>query len=145
MAHQIITDSFPIFSLAILFFAVLSSLAIPSSAASLNGPWGWDTEQEASPRNDDQCSSPLQFMVKLHRKYISPIDGKNCPMHPSCSRYSLQCLETHGLFIGWLMTCDRLMRCGRDELRLCPEIRVNDELLCYDPLKNNDFWWYHEH
>jgi hypothetical protein len=33
------------------------------------------------------------------------------------------------------------LRCGRDELRLSPEIMVNDELRCYDPLENNDFWW----
>lgn len=83
-------------------------------------------------------------MVELHRKYISPIDGKNCPMYPSCSRYSLQCLNKHGLFVGWVMTCDRLLRCGRDELRLSPEIVVNDELLCYDPLENNDFWWWNK-
>jgi hypothetical protein len=40
------------------------------------------------------------------------------------------------------MTFDRLLRCGRDELRLSPAIVVNDELLCYDPLENNDFWWW---
>jgi hypothetical protein len=128
----------------ILSFAILSSLAVPAGAASLHGPWGWNTEHQASRNPAGQCTDPLECMVTLHRKYISPIDGKNCPMYPSCSQYSLQCFEKHGLFIGWMMTCDRLLRCGRDELRLSPEIVVNDELLCYDPLENNDFLWYHK-
>jgi len=40
------------------------------------------------------------------------------------------------------MTFDRLMRCGRDELYLSPEIIVDGKSKCYDPVKNNDFWWY---
>jgi len=37
---------------------------------------------------------------------------------------------------------DRLMRCGRDKLYLSPEIIVDGKSKCYDPVKNNDFWWY---
>jgi putative membrane protein insertion efficiency factor len=167
MAYQIITpvlrfsDSFfprfsgspvlrffisPLLQITVLlaFLATFSALATPVQSASLQGPWGWNKEQRASRTHAGQYSNPLQFMVELHRKYISPIDGKNCPMYPSCSRYSLQCLEKHGIVIGWVMTCDRLLRCGRDELRLSPEIIVNDERLCYDPLENNDFWWWNK-
>jgi hypothetical protein len=103
-------------------------------AAPLKGPWGQG-------RHADQGFNPLRFMVELYRTYISPIDGKSCPMYPSCSEYSLLCFEKHGLFIGWVMTCDRLFRCGRDELQLSPEVAVNGELRCYDPVENNDFWW----
>ena len=47
--------------------------------------------------------------------------------------------------MGWIMTCDRLMRCGRDELRLSPAIRTDANIWkCHDPVKNNDFWWYKE-
>jgi putative membrane protein insertion efficiency factor len=128
----------------LLFLAILCFCITPVHAASLKGPWGWHKPQQAFRTHASQSSDPLRFMVELHRKYISPIDGKNCPMYPSCSRYSLQCLKKHGLFVGWVMTCDRLLRCGRDELRLSPEIVVNDELLCYDPLESNDFWWWNK-
>jgi len=104
-------------------------------ASPLKGPWGQG-------RHADQGFNPLRFMVELYRTYISPIDGKSCPMYPTCSEYSLLCFEKHGLFIGWVMTCDRLFRCGRDEVRLSPEVTVNGELRCYDPLENNDFWWH---
>jgi len=130
--------------LSILFLITFVCFAAVGHASSLNGPWGWNTEQQDSQTQPGQYSDPLHFMVEMHRKYFSPIDGKNCPMYPSCSRYSLQCLEKHGLFIGWVMTFDRLLRCGRDELRLSPAIVVNDELLCYDPLENNDFWWWNK-
>ena len=130
--------------MSILFLLVFFWLANMANAASLKGPWDWDKRQQAFRVSAGQSPNPLRFMVELHRKYISPIDGKNCPMYPSCSRYSLQCLKKHGLFVGWVMTCDRLLRCGRDELRLSPEIVVNDELRCYDPLENNDFWWWNK-
>jgi hypothetical protein len=156
MAHQIIStspahrfsDSFSLrFSITpfLHFIPVLSLLflfAASGHASSLNGPWDWNKPQQAFRTDAHQGFNPLRFMVELHSAYISPIDGKNCPMYPSCSRYSLQCLEKHGLLIGWVMTFDRLLRCGRDELRLSPEIVVNHELLCYDPLENNDFWWW---
>jgi putative membrane protein insertion efficiency factor len=131
-------------NIVLIFLAIFSLFATPVHASSLEGPWGWNKPQQAFRTHADQSSGPLQFMIELHRSYISPIDGKNCPMYPSCSRYSLQCLKKHGLFIGWVMTCDRLLRCGRDELRLSPEIVVNDELRCYDPLENNDFWWWNK-
>jgi putative membrane protein insertion efficiency factor len=150
MAHQIISVSpFPRFpkepsfqiKILLLFLIIFSLFTTPGHASSLKGPREWNVPQPAFRTHDDQSSNPLRFMVELYRNYISPIDGKNCPMYPTCSRYSLQCFKKHGLFVGWVMTCDRLLRCGRDELRLSPEIVVNDELRCYDPLENNDFWW----
>ena len=62
-------------------------------------------------------------------------------MHPSCSAYSREALEKHGSLIGWVMTFDRLMRCGRDEGTLSPRILVNGQLKVLDPVENNDFWW----
>jgi hypothetical protein len=161
MAHQIISVSFSLSlrfpgspfpwsskelslqrKVLIILLILFGCSATVGHASSLNGPWDWNKPRQAFRTHADQSVSPLRFLFELHSDYISPIDGKNCPMYPSCSSYSLQCLEKHGLFIGWVMTCDRLLRCGRDELRLSPEIVVNDELRCYDPLENNDFWWW---
>jgi uncharacterized protein len=123
--------------LALLFFIVP-----PASAAPFNEPWDLNSPEKTPQGQEKHGFNPLRSFVEFYRVYISPIDGKDCPMYPSCSEYSIQSFKKHGLFIGWAMTCDRLYRCGRDELRLSPEIIVNGEFRCYDPVEANDFWWY---
>jgi hypothetical protein len=62
-------------------------------------------------------------------------------MYPSDSEYSLQSIKKHGMLAGWVMSMDRLMRCGRDETRLSPGVFVNGKWKTYDPVEKNDFWW----
>ena len=91
--------------------------------------------------------NPLLSLVRFYQgplNHLSAVKSGDCPMYPSCSKFSVQCFEKHGLVIGWMMTCDRLMRCGRDELKLSPRIIVDGESKCYDPVQNNDFWRYHK-
>ncbi len=73
--------------------------------------------------------------------HLNAVRAGSCPMHPTCSDYSRQAIKKHGPVIGWIMTCDRLMRCGRDELDESPRILVDGELKCFDPLAGNDWWW----
>jgi putative membrane protein insertion efficiency factor len=80
--------------------------------------------------------------LKFFQTVISPVDGDRCVMKPSCSQYGIEAIETHGLFVGWIMTCDRLIRCGGDELQRSAVVMSGNETLCDDSLKNNDFWWY---
>jgi len=89
--------------------------------------------------------NPLVSVIDVYREklnHLSAVKASECPMYPSCSNYSKECFEKHGFFTGWVMTCDRLMRCGRDELKLSPQAVVNGRWKCYDPVGNNDFWWY---
>ncbi len=79
--------------------------------------------------------------VKLFQKYISRVDGNRCPMHPSCSSYAVEAIKKHGFIKGWIMTSDRLMRCGRDEVKHAGRIWINGRNRSYDPIENNDFWW----
>ena len=81
------------------------------------------------------------YPIYIYRKYISKVMGDHCPMYPSCSQYCIDALKKHGPVVGWIMTCDRLMRCGRDEIRLSPSVWINGKTRCYDPVSNNDFWW----
>ena len=83
---------------------------------------------------------PLLYPIKFFSKYISPVDGNRCPMYPSCSKYCLEAAQKHGLLMGWIMSCDRLVRCGRDEIKLSPTVMVKDTELSYDPVAKNDFW-----
>lgn len=78
--------------------------------------------------------SPIQFF----QKYISPIDGNRCPMYPSCSAYSREAIQKYGFVKGWIMTCDRLLRCGRDELKHAPRVIIRGEVYCHDPVSGND-------
>ncbi|NVM21384.1 MAG: membrane protein insertion efficiency factor YidD [Desulfobacterales bacterium] len=124
----------------IIYFFVSAGTAMAQDNP-MNGPWG---NPEVKVGRCEQPGAPANTAaswVKTFRKYISPIDGSNCPMYPSCSRYSIECFEKHGFVKGWVMTWDRLYRCGRDELRLSPQIALNGQEKCSDPVENNDFWW----
>lgn len=86
--------------------------------------------------------NPGMAIVQFYRgplDHLSAVRHGSCPMHPSCSEYSRQCFENYGPAAGWAMTCDRLMRCGRDELKLSGRIMVNGEWKSYDPVEMNVF------
>jgi putative membrane protein insertion efficiency factor len=97
---------------------------------------------------DDVASVPMTMNtpawgspIRLFQKFISKADGDRCAMYPGCSHYAAQAFEQYGVIKGWLLTSDRLMRCGRDETRLATPIRVKGVRRAYDPLAANTFWW----
>ena len=69
--------------------------------------------------------------------HLSAVRSGQCPMFPSCASYSRQCVERFGPLVGWMMACDRLMRCGRDEMHLSPRVLVDGQWLIYDPVAAN--------
>jgi putative component of membrane protein insertase Oxa1/YidC/SpoIIIJ protein YidD len=73
--------------------------------------------------------------------HLSAVKASECPMYPSCSEYSKECIQKYGSVVGWAMSIDRLMRCGRDELSRSQKILVDGKWKYYDPVVNNDFWW----
>jgi len=92
------------------------------------------------PDNDTFKGYEAPSAIKFYQKYISGIDGDRCSMYPSCSHYSGQAIKKHGWLKGWIMTCDRLMRCGRDEAKISPPIMVKGQRHTYDTLDRNDIW-----
>jgi len=89
--------------------------------------------------------SPYEDLLGIYSKplnHLSAVRRGVCPMYPSCSQYSRQVVEKHGFLLGWAMAMDRLLRCGRDELRRAPKILVQGEWKFYDPPSENDNWWY---
>ena len=97
------------------------------------------------PVNTDKACKKIAntvcYPVVFYKKHLSCVDGNRCPMYPSCSSYCLKAFSKHGLLMGWIMTCDRLMRCGGNELKLSSPIIIKGEKLCNDSVENNDFWW----
>ncbi|HKK90834.1 MAG TPA: membrane protein insertion efficiency factor YidD [Desulfobacteraceae bacterium] len=81
-------------------------------------------------------------VLYFYQKHLSPVDGDRCSMYPTCSGYAAETFKKHGFPVGWIMTCDRLLRCGRDEVKRSPVLTVKGRTRCYDPVAANDFWWY---
>lgn len=98
----------------------------------------------ANTREGGPSFSPFSGFVAFYRgplDHLSAVRRGECPMYPSCSEYAREAAARHGDLAGWIMASDRLMRCGRDEARLSPKVKINGGWRYYDPLDRNDFWW----
>ena len=84
---------------------------------------------------------PAVSAIRFFQNVISPVDGDRCRMLPSCSEYADQSITKHGWITGWIMGCDRLIRCGGDEMHGSELTVRGPELYCNDPVSGNDFWW----
>lgn len=94
--------------------------------------------------NDLVNESEINIGVRLasfFRDHISAVDGDRCPSLPSCSSYSVEAFKKHGFFMGWLMSVDRLIH-EADEAAISPLVRRNGQVKIFDPVENNDFWWF---
>ncbi len=114
-----------------IFLAALFFLLVGSALA---GPL--QPDQATRPEPTPTMAAPIRFF----QNYLSGADGHRCPMTPSCSSYALQAIQRHGAIQGWIMACDRLMRCGHDELNRSPSVLTRQGIRCQDTVQNNDFW-----
>jgi len=55
-----------------------------------------------------------QKTLSLDHGFLGKFTGNRsfCKYHPSCSEYSKQAVEKHGLVIGGLKACWRILRCN---------------------------------
>lgn len=82
-------------------------------------------------------SSDYRMLINFYQKHISPVDGQRCTMHPGCSSFSAQAIDTYGFPKGALMTFDRLIRCGRDGWRY-PSIWIDHTEFRLDEVRRNN-------
>ncbi len=99
-------------------------------------------QPDAASHSDRPGFNLLAWLVSIYRDHISPVDGDRCPSVPSCSSYSVKAIRKHGFFIGWMMTVDRLIHEGREESNTSPLLISDGKWKLYDPVENNDFWWF---
>ena len=52
------------------------------------------------------------FIIKLYRKYLSPMKTTKCPYYPTCSTYALEAINKHGAVKGGVLAAYRLVRCN---------------------------------
>jgi hypothetical protein len=79
--------------------------------------------------------------VLFYQHYLSHQWGQRCAYYPSCSNYALLAIRKHGAVIGTVITFDRLQH-EANEARTSSLILTGGQIKVYDPLENNDYWWY---
>ncbi|HAF55251.1 MAG TPA: membrane protein insertion efficiency factor YidD [Thauera sp.] len=53
----------------------------------------------------------LIALVRFYRYAISPMLGRNCRFHPTCSEYAIEAIERYGALRGSWMAAKRVGRC----------------------------------
>ena len=126
---------------------LLLSLSISLLSGVANAPekaWAeaaHEAGESVPPTRESGFNIGLWFLT-FYRDTLSAVDGDRCPSVPSCSSYSIDAFRKHGFFLGWMMTVDRLIHEGKEETRVSPIVHSRGGLKIYDPVENNDFWWY---
>ena len=54
---------------------------------------------------------PLIWLLRIYKYAISPMLGRSCRFHPSCSEYAIEALERHGPVKGLILAVRRVGRC----------------------------------
>jgi|TARA_B100001142_G_C14197857_1_gene602567 putative membrane protein insertion efficiency factor len=54
---------------------------------------------------------PFIFLIKIYQALISPLTPASCRFQPTCSSYSIEALEKHGLFKGLKLMIIRIFSC----------------------------------
>lgn len=84
--------------------------------------------------NDERgfsAATPAIWIIRAYQKLLSPLLGRNCRFSPTCSAYTTEALEVHGLVRGMGMGLRRLGRChpfhpgGYDPV---PSIKVSERM-----------------
>ena len=61
---------------------------------------------------NDAAVWALVALIRLYKRFVSPLLGSPCRFYPSCSSYAVEALRTHGAVRGLALTAWRLLRCG---------------------------------
>ena len=54
---------------------------------------------------------PFKVLIRFYQIAISPYTPASCRFSPTCSQYSIEALETHGLFRGGWLALKRISKC----------------------------------
>ena len=54
---------------------------------------------------------PFLFLIKVYQNFISPLLPPTCRYQPTCSHYTKEALEKHGLFKGGWLALKRIASC----------------------------------
>ncbi|MGR7812224.1 membrane protein insertion efficiency factor YidD [Lacinutrix undariae] len=55
--------------------------------------------------------APFLFLIKIYQTLISPFTPATCRFQPTCSHYTKEALEVHGLLKGGKLAVIRIFSC----------------------------------
>lgn len=55
---------------------------------------------------------PFVWLVKTYQRYISPLTPPSCRYTPTCSQYTIEALQKHGLLKGGWLALKRIASCN---------------------------------
>ncbi|MCX5750255.1 MAG: membrane protein insertion efficiency factor YidD [Candidatus Saganbacteria bacterium] len=55
--------------------------------------------------------STLVFILSFYRRFISPLLPRSCRFYPSCSQYTIEAVDKHGVGHGAWLGARRVLRC----------------------------------
>jgi len=137
--------------MVVLFFCV-GKICVPTCLWGQDSftPWVFDRAalQHAEHHSQSEVVQGMEGVIlqaaRSVLQAISRVDGDRCPMVPTCSSYALQAFQKHGFGVGYIMTCDRLMRCGGSDTAWVPIVDTVEGSGYLDRIADNDFWWFKE-
>ncbi|WP_170917580.1 membrane protein insertion efficiency factor YidD [Maledivibacter halophilus] len=53
----------------------------------------------------------LIILIKIYRKYISPLKKPSCRFYPTCSQYALSAINKYGALKGLRLSLIRILKC----------------------------------
>ncbi|WP_439444198.1 membrane protein insertion efficiency factor YidD [Listeria aquatica] len=53
----------------------------------------------------------LVGLIRVYRKFISPLTPPSCRFLPTCSEYGIEAIQTHGALKGSYLTIRRILKC----------------------------------
>ncbi|MCI1710183.1 MAG: membrane protein insertion efficiency factor YidD [Chiayiivirga sp.] len=56
-------------------------------------------------------TSPLIWLLRGYKRFVSPLLGPRCRFHPSCSEYAMEAIRRHGHLRGGWLALHRIGRC----------------------------------
>lgn len=54
----------------------------------------------------------LVALIRLYKRFLSPLLPPSCRFTPSCSRYTVEAIQKHGALRGTLLGAWRILRCN---------------------------------
>ena len=51
------------------------------------------------------------LIIKTYQITLSPLIGSNCRFHPTCSEYTIQAVNEHGVYRGLILGVKRISKC----------------------------------
>ena len=57
------------------------------------------------------AARPFIGLIWAYRATLSPLLGRQCRYHPTCSVYGLEAYRVHGAWRGTILTARRILRC----------------------------------